>query len=58
MGYKESQKKGITSDLDEKEGRQFCRKSLVKIREDKKVKNNVTFYFQQQNKSTRSGDDI
>ena len=34
MGYKQSQKKGITSDLDEKEGRQFCRKSLVEIRKD------------------------
>ena len=36
MGYKQSRKKGITSDLDEKEGRQSCRKSLVEIREDKK----------------------
>ena len=34
MGYKQSQKKGIISDLDEKEGRQFFRKSLVDIRED------------------------
>ena len=57
MGYKQSQKKGITSDLDEKEGRQFCRKSLVEIREDKKFKK-VAFYFQEQIKSTRPGDDI
>ena len=34
MGYKQSQKKGITSDLDEKTGRQFCRKSTVETRVD------------------------
>ena len=34
MGYKQSQKKGITSDLDEKIGRQFCRKSSIEIRVD------------------------
>ena len=34
MGYKQSQKKGIISDLDEKEGRQFCGKSVVEIKKD------------------------
>ena len=34
MEYKQSQKKGITSDLDEKIGRQFGRKSSVEIRVD------------------------
>ena len=45
MGYKQSQKKGITSDLDEKIGRQFCRKSSVEIRVDfwKKITQGFTF---------------
>ena len=34
MGCKQSQKKGITSDLDEKVERQFCRKSSVETRVD------------------------
>ena len=57
MGYKQSQKKGITSNLDEKEERQFCRKSLVEIRKDFRKKK-CSVFLSQQNKSTRSGDDI